>query len=82
MESDGIIMNSTPVLEKEALQAAEGWLVDKPIICPGPFDYPLISKPKSDSSPTKSEVENFLNTALEKHGPRSVIYVRIFHFVE
>ncbi|KAL5488450.1 hypothetical protein ACEPAI_6568 [Sanghuangporus weigelae] len=74
VECDGMIMNTTPILEKEAIAAIKEWLVDKPIICPAPFDYPVIPT-KNDKPAVTDEVHDFLNAALHKHGPHSVVYM-------
>lgn len=74
-------MSSTPILEKEALETFKRWFGDRPIINMGPFDFPVIDESgrlqTSKESAGVNEVMTFLSTALQKHGPKSVIYVGV-----
>ncbi|KAH8110135.1 UDP-Glycosyltransferase/glycogen phosphorylase [Phellopilus nigrolimitatus] len=72
-ECDGIVINSTPLFEKPAIEAFQKWFGERLVICPGPFDFPIIHNDK-DNSPVALEVDSFLDAALKKHGPNSVIY--------
>lgn len=73
-ECDGIIQNATPVLDKPAIDTIQTWLSGKPIFNIGPLDFPLFEKP-GDTSSGGVEVQEFLNSALRKFGPNSVIYI-------
>lgn len=77
-ESDGAVMNATPIFEGPAIETFKEWFGDRPIICPAPLDFPLIGRQKSDS-PVAVAVEAFLDAALQKHGPNSVVYVMALH---
>lgn len=72
-------MNSSPILEKDALEAFQEWLGDRPVLSVGPFDFPIIDRSgkiqRLDTSSASSEVESFLSATLERHGPKSLIYV-------
>ena len=77
LKCDGVIVNAASLLEKQAIDALQKWLGHRPVICPAPFDFPIITK--KEDTPTAAEVGAFLEEALKKHGPRSVIYVRPPH---
>lgn len=72
-------MNSTPILERNALEAFQEWLGDRPVINVGPFDFPIIDRSgkvqRPDASSANPEVESFLSATLERYGPKSLIYV-------
>lgn len=70
-------MNSSPILEKDALEAFQTWLGDRPIINIGPFDFPVIDRSNKNQGSSDIPVLEFLSAALKKYGPKSVIYVRI-----
>ncbi|KAH8110155.1 UDP-Glycosyltransferase/glycogen phosphorylase [Phellopilus nigrolimitatus] len=72
-ECDGIVINSTPLFEKPAIEVIQKWFDERPVICPGPFNFPIIHNDK-DNSPVALEVDSFLDAALKKHGANSVIY--------
>ena len=78
LECDGVVFNTTPLLEGPAIKAWNDWLGPRPIICPGPFDFPIHEQGLIQSSES-SEVTAFLDAALEKYGPSSVIYVCLLH---
>lgn len=67
-------MNTSLALEGPAVDAWKSWFKERPVIFPGPFDFPLI-----DEEPVRTkentEALDFLDTALEKYGPKSVVYV-------
>lgn len=48
---------------------------DRPVYNPCPLDYPIV-EPEPDKSPDTLEVIAFMDSALKKHGPKSVVYVR------
>lgn len=76
-ECDGIIQNSTPLLERPALEAWQKWFGDRPVISAGPTDFEIVAH-EEDRSPDTIKVIEFMDTALKKYGPNSVIYVRLF----
>lgn len=61
--------------EPEAVSALQNWLFDRPILCPAPFDYPVIPEVERNISHVDREVKEFLDNALKTHGPHSVVYV-------
>ncbi|KAL5530853.1 hypothetical protein ACEPAF_7111 [Sanghuangporus sanghuang] len=73
-ECDGIIMNTSSLLEKEAVDAVQKWFAGRPVICPAAFDFPLFPK-KPDMSQVAIEVNEFMDDALKKHGAHSVVYM-------
>ena len=44
------------------------------MICPGPFDFPLVDQ-EPIRTKENTEALEFLDKALEKYGPKSVVYV-------
>lgn len=74
MECNGIVLNSTELIEGPAIAAWKDWFKERPVVCPGPFDFPII-EPGQDRSDENAEVISFLDKALNKYGPNSVIYV-------
>lgn len=74
VECDGIVFNATPTLERQAIKAWRDWFQHRPVICPGPFDYP-IAEQRTVRSDDNGKVIAFLDRALEKHGPSSVVFV-------
>lgn len=74
-ECDGVILNANADFEQPAIDAWKSWFIEKPVISPGPTEFPLTEFEKNPSS-SNPEVTKFLDAALEKHGERSVFYVR------
>ena len=70
-DSDGVVLNTTPIFEEPAIAAFKSWFVDKPVTSAGPFDYQIVKREK-DSSPEAQEVHSSLDSALKSHGPHSV----------
>lgn len=70
-------MNTTSLLEGPAVKTFEEWFAGKPVITCGPWDFPLLPR---QASPTKTEVEVFLDSALGKYGPHSVVYVSLLPY--
>lgn len=73
-ECDGIVLNTSSSLESPAADAWRSWFKERPVICPGPFDFPLVDQ-KPVRTEENSEALAFLDSALEKYGPKSVVYV-------
>lgn len=67
-------MNSSPLFEGPALDAWQSWFGDRPVVGAGPVDYEIVDYSK-DKSPDTLKIINFLDSALEKYGANSVIYV-------
>lgn len=70
-----MILNANANFEQPAIDAWKSWFIEKPVISPGPTDFPLteIEKKPTISNP---EVTKFLDAALEEHGECSIFYVR------
>lgn len=73
-ECDGAIMNTTHLFEGKSIEAFQEWFGERPVISLGPLDFSLFEK-QTTASTTGMEVKAFLDTAVQKHGPNSVIYV-------
>ncbi|KAL5522564.1 hypothetical protein ACEPAG_8581 [Sanghuangporus baumii] len=73
-ECDGAVSNSTYLFEGDAIKAFEEWFGGRPSICPGPFDYNVI-KQQQATDPMTVEVLKWLDSILEKYGPRSLVYI-------
>ena len=71
---DGAVVNTTHLFEGEAIKAFEKWFGGRPSFYPGPFDYPVIQQ-MGITDPATTEFSNFLDSILEKFGPRSLVYV-------
>ena len=82
-ESDAVITHTNNTLEEGPIEDLEKWLGKDKCLQLGPLS-PLVSdvelKKEKESSPIAVEVEAFLEDALQKYGPNSVIYVG-FHIV-
>ena len=82
-ESDAVITHTNNTLEEGPIEDLEKWLGKDKSLQLGPLS-PLVSdvelKKEKESSPIAVEVEAFLEDALQKYGPNSVIYVG-FHIV-
>ena len=76
VECDGIVLNTSTLLEGPIIDTWKAWYKHRPVIAAGPFDYPIIAR-VPEASEENSEAILFLDSALEKHGPHSVIYVRV-----
>lgn len=78
-ECDGVIHGTNKSFEGEALKKWQGWLGEKPSLAVGPVSPPASARDihrERSKSPVGDEVETFLNTALDKFGLNSVVYVR------
>lgn len=78
-ESDGVINSTHRLYEGAALEKWQEWFGSKPVMAVGPLSPPsseadIIKETQSDIG---REVEIFLNKAFDKHGPKSVIFVRL-----
>ena len=74
-ESNGVLMCASPIYER--LEAWNTWMGAKPVINVGALSPPATDEEiqKEKTTPVGSGVEKFLDDALEKHGPNSVVYV-------
>lgn len=63
----------------ESLEAWDKWIGARPVISVGALSPPATDEQikKEKATPVGGEVEKFLDDALEKHGPNSVVYVSL-----
>ena len=77
-ECDGVIHCTSPLYERTALEGFREWLNQRPNFALSPLSPPVsaeeIAKEKAKSH-VGAEVEDFLNKALDKYGPNSVVYI-------
>ncbi|EJC97777.1 UDP-Glycosyltransferase/glycogen phosphorylase [Fomitiporia mediterranea MF3/22] len=74
LECDGAICNTNRIYEAPSITALEEWFNGRPVINVGPLDSPLTLHHEEDS-PSNREVKAFLDSALERYGPKSVVYM-------
>ena len=81
LECDGAIINTASTFEKPAIEAFQEWFGERPVISAGPFGFPLVDKEdkeKEKDTPLdlqEQKIRSFLDSALEKYGSHSVLYV-------
>lgn len=81
LECDGSIHCTNPAYEGPALDAWAKWLPKGPTIAIGPIATPPELERIHDTrepSDTDIEVKAFLDSALNKCGENSVVYVRLY----
>ena len=68
-------MCATPIYER--LEAWNAWMGARPVINVGALSPPATDEEihNEKAAPVGGEVEKFLDDALKKHGPNSVVYV-------
>ncbi|EJD00706.1 UDP-Glycosyltransferase/glycogen phosphorylase [Fomitiporia mediterranea MF3/22] len=79
-ESDGVINNSSRIYERDAINKVQEWFGTRPVLAVGPLSPPTTSieiELEKSKSPITSDVENFLDCALNKYGPNSVVYISL-----
>ena len=77
-ECDGVIHGSSAIYEPQAYASWVKWYGDRPIIAAGPqaqVDDAAIEL-EATKSPIGRKVKSFLDNALQRHGERSLVYVR------
>ncbi|PAV17483.1 UDP-Glycosyltransferase glycogen phosphorylase [Pyrrhoderma noxium] len=91
LECDGAIINTASTFEKPAIEAFQEWFGERPVISAGPFGFPLVDKEdkeKEKDTPLdlqEQKIRSFLDSALEKYGSHSVLYISfgsIFWFTD
>ncbi|EJC97776.1 UDP-Glycosyltransferase/glycogen phosphorylase [Fomitiporia mediterranea MF3/22] len=73
-ECDGAIMNTNRIYEAAGIKAFEDWFTGRPVISTGPFESPLIPRHEVEQN-SNLEAMAFLDSALQKYGPNSVVYM-------
>lgn len=77
-QCDGVILQSSPYVEAEAIDAWKEWYGSRPVVSIAPLSQPVGDTEKAlyrKFSPGFSKVEKFLDDAVEKYGEHSIIYV-------
>lgn len=76
-ECDGIILNTSQFVESHAISAWKEWLSPRPVFSLGPLAPPVesIELHNEDESSALRDVTEFLETALDRYGENSVVYV-------
>ena len=67
-------MNTTRLLEGHAIDVWKQWFGVRPVFAPGPTDFEIVDY-EEEKFVDKVGVTDFLDTALDKYGPNSVVYV-------
>lgn len=84
-DSDGTIINTSEAYESVFIETLRSWLsgMSKSFYSVGPtIPVDFMESKNFDKTDDQNEIETFLNSALEKYGRESVIYVRIGLHVE
>ncbi|KAF5383026.1 hypothetical protein D9615_005086 [Tricholomella constricta] len=77
MDSDAVLIASSDAYEKVSLDAVRAWFLEleKPVYAVGPLLPAGYASTRSDVNESNANVEVFLEDMLEKHGPRSVVFI-------
>ena len=80
-EADGVINCTSSLFERDCLDGWREWFGTRPVLNIGPPSPPASAEEiaKEKDTPTGAEVQKFLDDALQKHGPYSVVYVSVFN---
>lgn len=76
IECDGAILGSNFSYEGPAIDLWKRWFDGRPIVCLGPL-MPIDSALSDRESASPHDVSTFLDDALKKFGPRSIVYVSL-----